>query len=818
MDGLTSLEAKKKLAQLGPNEVVAKRDFGAVKLLLSQLESPLVVVMLVTSLAAFLVRDAAATIVILVAVAMNVGLGFFQEYRAHQALAALKKFLVSQAKVVRDGQQQLVDSREIVPGDAVVLTLGYRVPADGQLLEVADLALDEALLTGESVAVKKTTGDQIYAGATVAVGWGRMLVAKTGRQTRIGQMGKEIETTAEEKTPLQIQLNHFTHLIMAAVGLMAVVIFLLGLWRGVGFWEMLTVGVAVSVAAVPEGLVVVLTVILALSMQRILKKKAVMWRLVAAETLGSVSVICCDKTGTLTEGKTQVVAVEVTDRELMVKGALLCNDQRDALEIGMSDWALRQTVQGKPVNKDDLQKKYPRIDEIPFSSQTKMIATLHPGILFVSGAPEVVLDRCRLPAAEKEKWLQKLETGAGKGYRLVGFAHKKIENYKLKIENSSLEGLVWLGLILYEDPIKEGVANLLTKCRQAGIKVKIITGDYPETARVVRDRLGIKNESVNLTLPSPKLVKILQDGLIDGEELAQMSMAELKQVIAGVSLFARTSPEQKLKIVQALKENGEVVAMMGDGINDALALKKADIGIVVNEAVDVAKETADMVLLDKNLGTILYAIEEGRGIFANFKKVIFYFLTDATIEIVLVSAALILQLPLPLMATQILWVDLLIDLLPGMALAFEPLETNLMSALPRPRKAPLLDFGLQRLILSAGTLFNVVLLALLFWLRQHFDLAFTRTMMFAALGLNSLLLVFVSRQVGRRHFRFDLLANKVLLGATAMGVALLLAALYLPVLQNLLGTQPLSGSVWVFLLSLSALSWLLAERLRTLLS
>ncbi len=820
--GLSLKEAGEKLKKLGPNELAKPPGLSNFKLLLSQLKSPLIYILIFAGLVTFLLREWTDTIVIFAAVAINAILGFWQERKAQKSLEALRSLLTPQATVIRNGKQQVVEVSKIVPGDLVVLTIGTRIPADGVLLEATDFSINEAILTGESMPVTKhqipstklqtiindrnfkfKKENQAFMGTTVVTGIAKMLVTKTGMETAMGKIGKTLEAVEEEKTPLQEQLGKLARTLAIVVGVIAFFLFITGEFLGYEFLEMFTISVAVAVAAIPEGLVVTLTVILALGMQRILKRKAVVRKLLAAETLGSVSVICADKTGTLTEGELQVVEDDFTDQELGIKAAILCNDMRDPLEVAMMDWALRQgfggelsrTAQGKQekLGQKKIQDQYPRLDEMPFSPQTKIIATLHPGLLLVSGAPEVVLCKCKGQRAKGKVWERKFDEYGEKGYRLVGFAYKRAHRAKSKVHSSDLKDLDWLGILVYEDPVREGVKPALKECQQSGIKIKVITGDYTSTALAVLKQLDLKID--------PKTQ------VMEGKELEKIPKSELKRRVEDLILFTRTDPEQKLKIVEALKENGEVVAMMGDGVNDAPAIKEADIGIVVGEASDVAKETAEIVLLDSEFSTIIHAIEEGRAIFENIKKVVLYLLSDSFTEVVLIAGSIFLGLPLPVTAAQILWVNLVEDTLPGIALAFEPGEKEVMDEPPRARGAPIIDQELKVLIFIIGILTDLILLTLFVWLNQGFlHLHFIQTVIFVALGIDSLFYVFACRSLRKSIFQMDFFANKVLIFSVFIGIIMLLVAVYLPPFQVLLKTHPLGLKEWLFLLGLGILN------------
>ena len=790
--GLSSEESQARLNKFGPNELAKAPGLSSLKLFLSQFKSPLVYVLVFAGIVTLFLKDFTDSIVIFAAVFLNTILGFYQERKAQKSLIALRSLLSPHAKVIRNGKREVIDARQVVPGDLVILEIGERVPADGVLLATTDLSLNEAILTGESMPVKKENEGKVYMGTTVVTGIAKMRVTETGGETKMGKIGQRVVEVEEEKTPLQEQIGSLAKTLAILVGIFSLLIFLIGAFLGQDLLTMFVTSVAVAVASIPEGLAVTLTVILALGMQKILKRKALMRKLLATETLGSVSVICADKTGTLTEGRLQVVEADFTDQDLGVKAAILCNDLRDPLELAMWDWA-KQRMKPKTV-----QEKYPRIDEIPFSPKEKYIATLHPELLLVSGAPEVILARTQLKTKDAKIWQKKLQDYGQKGYRLVGFAFKKT-NKKGKIGKEDLKDLEWLGILIYEDPIREGVEASLKEAQKAGITVKVITGDYPSTALAVLKKIKIKIDDSRLQV-------------MEGEELNKISVEELTKRVKEVVLFARVDPEQKLKIVQALKDQGEVVAMMGDGVNDAPALKTADIGIVVGEASDVARETADMVLLDSNFGTIVAAIEEGRAIFENIKKVVLYLLSDSFAEVILIGGSLLLGLPLPITAAQILWVNLIEDSLPGIALAFEPSEKEVMSEPPRDEKAPIIDFELKVLIFVIGILTDVILLGLfVFLLKGFLHLHFIQTVIFVALGIDSLFYVFACRSFRKTIFHKSILANKPLLASVGIGFFLLLAAVYLPFLQTLLRTHPLGIREWLFLLSLGIFNLLAIE-------
>jgi Ca2+-transporting ATPase len=740
--GLSQKEAARKLQQHGLNELAVKKAVTAAEILFDQFKSPLIYILLIAMvITGGVLRDIKDTIVIGLAVGVNTLLGFIQERKANRSLEALSLFLQPKAKVKRDGRWQEIDAKLIVPGDVIRLELGVKVSADGKITQDGSLSLNEAILTGESMSVAKKVDDDVFMGTTVAAGIGEMIAAKTGQATRFGAIATNLKQTKEGATPLQKQISGLAKVMAWVVLIISVLVVVIGRSRGISVAEIFPTGVALAVSAIPEGLAVSLTAILALGMQRILKRKALVRKLIAAETLGSVTVICADKTGTLTEGKMRVVKALTDDEPMLAKTAVLCNDMRDPLEIAMMDWA-----------KEKYTGSEKRLDAIPFDHKRKYIATLYPGLLLVSGAPEIVLEKCRRPNFK----LETLSAEAKKSHRLVGFAYKKFGGKA--VSHADIKDLTWLGVLVYEDPIREGVKDVLSKARKAGIKVKLITGDYKETAVAVAGQLGIDPKDV----------------------------------------YSRVTPEEKLDIVRKLQEKGEVVAMTGDGVNDAPALKKADIGIVVSEASDVAKETADMVLLDNNFGTIVAAIEEGRMIQDNLKKVILYLLSDSFGEVIIVVLSIIAATPLAITAGMILWINLISDGLPNLALTIEPKEDNLL--LRRPQKNTSLLSGEMKLMVGLISTVSAFMAFAAFWYYWHhpaYGLIEARSVAFSILGLNSLFYVWSVRSLSRPVWHDHFFKNPWLITAVIIGLGLQLIALYTPFGRDLLGTVALDVNEWL---------------------
>lgn len=823
--GLSASEAQQRLARYGPNKLAQQKSYSLAKLFFSQLASPLIYVLLFASGVTFLLKDYSDALVILLAVVMNTALGFYQEYKAARSLVALSAMLEPKATVLRDGQRQEIAADQLVPGDLVFLEIGKRIPADGVLVKAKDLAVNEAILNGESQAVVKSALEEkewdglaeekvssqdwpktvlVFMGTDVAAGIGRMVVLATGEETAVGKIAVSLASQGSEKTPLQKKLADFSQLLAIIVAAVSVFILVFGLVTGRSFLEIFPTSVAIAVSAIPEGLVVSLTAILALGMQRILKRKALVRKLVAAETLGGVTVICADKTGTLTEGKMRVVKTEFSDQHLGVLGTVLCNDLRDPLEVAMWEWGKKQIETGRIsgnglTNLEKVQDRYARITSKPFSPEAKLILTLNQipkqkkKILFISGAPEVVLQNTSLSPKEQKSWLEKINHYGQQGFRLVGFAYKYQSQAQEQLSFTQVKGSQWLGVVVYEDPVREGVSSAFKKALKAGIKIKVITGDHLETAKAVLKKLELVEGDLR-----PEEIML-------GDELEKLSDAVLENQVQRVILFARTNPQQKLRIVQALQNKGEVVAMTGDGVNDAPALKKADVGIVVSRASDVSKETADMVLLDDNFVTILAAVEEGRGIFENIRKVILYLLSDSFAEMILVFGAMLLGLPLPLKASQILWINLIDDGLPSLALTLEPKDKGLMSLPPRDPKTNLLNGEIKTLIgLISGATGLVALVAFAWLFGDHSEsLKEARTLVFTILSVTTLFYVFSCRSLKTNLWRSKPWENLWLTLAVAVGFSLQLVAIYVPFFQSFLATTPLDWQQWSWILAIS---------------
>lgn len=833
--GLERKEVEKRLQKFGPNKLPEEKRLTRLSILLAQFKSPLVYILLFAAAVTFFLKEFVDLGVILAAVVLNAIVGFVQENKAEQTITALKRAVEQKAKVIREGREHEVEMEEVVPGDILLVEAGDKVTADARLFETVNMALVEAALTGESVASEKTVKilpkgisladreNMVYQGTTVARGRGRAVVVATGIKTQFGKIALMVKEAVEEKTPLQKQLVHFGRFLTIVLSLACFLILVVGLWEKRPFHQMFTTAVAVAVAAIPEGLLVALTVILAVGMQRILKKKALVRKLVAAETLGGTNVICSDKTGTLTLGKMQVADIWTWDQESAsvdggakshlsaLKIGLLCNNAViENPEEVLENWkilgdpteqAILTAGYSAGLDKEKLEKEMPRVDEIPFDSETRLMATFHEvrgqrlevrgKVVYVKGAPERILSLSSFVdkngqkielTKEKKKEISRVHEGlTRKGLRVLAVGYKT--GQRSEVKGQRLNDLVFAGLIGLKDPLRPEARKTIEQCRRAGIRTVIVTGDHKLTAQAIAQEVGLPAKAENI---------------LEGEELDRMSDEELRKVVRKIAVYSRAEPKHKLRIIDALQANGDVVAMTGDGVNDAPALKSADIGIALGSGTDVAKEAADLVLLDDNFKTIVAAVREGRVIFENLRKVVLFLLANSFTEIILIVGSLLLGLPLPLLAAQILWVNLIEDGPPSMALAFEPEEPGIMDNPPRKKEEPILNTEMKAIIFIVGILTDLVLLGLFIWvLNKTSNLPLARSITFVTLGIDTLVYAFCFKSLKEPLWHEKLLSNKFLNISIFIVVLLLVASVNLPFLRFVLRTVPLGSWGWM---------------------
>jgi len=825
--GLSSDGAKKNLATYGANVLPRGKKASLAKLFAKQFVNPLIIILLIAALLTLLIEEYVDLFVIVLAVIVNVGIGFWQEYSSSKIFEKLQKLVTVRARVMRDGKLTELDMAELVPGDIILVRSSMKVPADARLLNAENLLVNESILTGESNAVHKEAGDlsgtlgvgdrtnMLHMGTTVERGEGTAVVVATGPKTEIGAIAGLALNVEEERTPLQERLSRLGEVLAVFMTLFSIIIFVSGLFEGKSFIEMFTVAVAVAVAAIPEGLPAALSVVLAVSASRILKKRGLVKKLVGAETLGSTTVIVTDKTGTLTKG-TMVV-------ERMVASL---DDKRAARALAFSSDVV--LVDGSPrgestdvakveyyqkmggAYKADLES-LPRIAFLPFDQTTKYLASFHAekngnqGMVLVSGAPESLLELSHLPEEKKKEIHTEVEKNAAAGYRLVAAAEGIIENIAVlgvRDEVSlqkTIKGLTFLGVAAIRDPIRDDVRESIVSTRKAGIRVIMATGDHKLTALAIAKELGFSDSS---------------DSILTGPEIESMPDNDIADRFKKIEILARVNPEHKMKLVSILRDAGEVVAMTGDGVNDAPALKAADIGIALGSGSDVTKETADLVLLDDSFSIITEAIRQGRIAFDNIRKVGVFLLSNSFTEIIIVLAALIFKTSiLPITAVQILWANLVEDTFPNFALAFEPGEADIMERKPLPRRASILDRQAYLIIFIIGLLSDFFLVGLFLSLVWYSSLSaeHIQTLIFALLASNSLFIVFAIKSYHASIFRTPFLNNPYLLFSVVVSVVLLGCAIYVPVFQHFLGTVSLPPAQLLAVIGVGVMQMFLIE-------
>jgi len=828
--GLTAEAAAARLALQGPNVLHEAGQRRPLAMLASQFTDFMILVLIAAAVIAGVIGEPQDAIAIVVIVFLNGIIGFVQEYRAERAMTALKKMASPQARVIRGGQTVLVDAADLVPGDLVEVEAGNILPADLRLTRLASFKVDESALTGESQPVDKQLaplgetdlplGDRLnlaYKGTIATAGRARGLVVATGMQTELGKIAALLSGESG-KTPLQKRLARFgQHLALGVLAICAI-IFVTGWLRGEPPLTMLLTAVSLAVAAIPEALPAVVTLSLALGAARMVRQNALIRRLPAVETLGSVTYICSDKTGTLTQNRMQVDCVQAagtTRPGLPTDAAMpwhelglamaLCNDAMagaDGHAVGdPTETALLDAAQAAGFSQAALQESWPRLAELPFDSDRARMSTLHREgdavLMLVKGAPERVLALCANQLGEegtttidRDALLATAEQLAVQGLRVLAFALKRLPRVPDALDAAALEsGLTFIGLAGLIDPPRPEAADAVAACKTAGIIPVMITGDHPATARAIAQRLGI-----------------VEDGgrVLTGSDLARLSLAEFEREVEAVRVYARINPEQKIRIVQALQDKGEFVAMTGDGVNDAPALKMADIGVAMGKGgTDVAREAAHMTLLDDNFATIVLAVREGRRIYDNIRKFVKYTMTSNSGEIWTIFLAPFLGLPIPLLPIHILWINLVTDGLPGLALAGEHAERKVMERPPRPPQESIFARGMWQHILWVGLLMGGVTLLTQAW-SIHVGSAHWQSMVFTVLTLSQLGHVLSIRSERESLFSQGILSNAPLAGALLLTFVLQMAVLYVPWLNPVFRTEPLSLGELAVCLALSS--------------
>lgn len=866
--GLSYIEAKRRLELVGYNELQKRKTVSPIMIFLNQFKDFMIMILLVATLISAMFGEYADAITIIAIVFLNAVLGFFQESKAEKSMDALKKLIAPDAVVIRNGVKVKIPARELVPGDLVALETGDIVPADLRILESNHLEIEESALTGESLPVKKNTvaikevanvaiGDRknmSYSGTTVTRGKGIGIVVHTAMNTEMGQIAGLIQEVKDDTTPLQKRLEQLGKWLVAFCLIIVAVVVVTGILRGENFYDMILIGVSLAVAAIPEGLPAIVTIALAVGVQRMIKKNAIIRKLPAVETLGCATVICSDKTGTLTKNEMTVRKVFVADEEIEVTGegyepkgeligshgknkmglelltkiAALCNDaslNKDDIAItGLfrnkekkSSWkitgdptegALLVLANKAGIWREKVENREERVFSLPFDSIRKrmsVIYTNHKNLsVYTKGAPDIILGRCShvlwddkvvpLTPQVREKIFANNDYMAGQALRILGLAYKELpRGYKYEENEDKIENdLIFVGLAGMIDPPRNEAAEAVKTCKKAGIKTVMITGDHKITAQAVASELDIYNQG---------------DLLLTGNDLDNMHDKELKKIVNDVSVYARVSPKHKLRIVKALKKQGHVVAMTGDGVNDAPAVKEANIGISMGvSGTDVTKESSSMVLGDDNFATIVSAVKEGRSIYNNIRKFIRYLLSCNTGEVLTMFLATLIGLPLPLLPIQILWINLVTDGLPAMALGLDPADPDIMNRKPRDTKESIFAHGLSRRIIIRGTLICISTLAVFIigFYTNDLNLELARTMAFTALVFSQLFHVFECRSEKYSILEIGIFGNPYLIGAVSFSVIMHLSVIYLPFLQPIFKTQSLGLSDWIVVLGISA--------------
>ena len=832
-EGLTQREAKSRLEDLGPNELAAPEGPGLLRRLLEQLKDPMILVLLGAaglSLAASGGEDWLDGFIILVIVAVNAVISINQEDHAQQALEELRQMSAPKARVMRDGAAKTIPARELVPGDVILLEAGDQVPADARILECSRLQADESAMTGESVPVEKQArealpestplGDRVNmlcAGTLITAGRGTALVVATGMETEMGQIAGMLLESNSGETPLQRKMGEISKSLSFLCLCVCAVMFGVGLVQGKDMLEMFLTAVSLAVAAIPEGLPAIVTIVLALGVQRLAARGAIVKKLPAVETLGCAGVICSDKTGTLTQNKMtvqEVWALPGSRRREIMTAACLCADARLLWKAGAptadgdpTEAALVVEAAREGVDQQKEEEQRPRVADIPFDSGRKLMSTIHINpqggwTAYVKGAPDVLLERCTatvrggMSAADRERILAANEAMASRALRVIAVARRDLSRLPQQPEPGEVErGLTFLGLFGLMDPPRPEVRYAVAQCHLAGVRPVMITGDHRATALAVARELNIARPG---------------DWTVTGPELDFMPQEMLEEDIEKFSVFARVSPEHKMRIVQAWQKKGKVVAMTGDGVNDAPALKSADIGCAMGRTgTDVAKGAAHMILTDDNFSTIVSAIEEGRGIYSNIRKAIHYLLSCNIGEIVTIFAATVLGFgQMPLVPVQLLWLNLVTDSLPALALGVEPVEEGVMEQPPREASANLFDRSFTFRLLWQGMMVGGLTLAAycLGFLRlaqPGMEGAVANTMAFATLTMCQLFHAFNVRSEDRSLFAQGPLSNPAMNRAFLAGMAMELSVLLLPPLQRVFSVVPMDARQWFWVLALA---------------
>lgn len=799
LEGLSQSQAKKLLARYGSNKIKREKKVSPLKILLAQFLSPLIILLIIAAIFSFTVNaykgenyfDSVLILIIVLASGLS---GFIQDYKTEKAIEALQKMSTLKTRVIRGGKEQEIEAEYVVPGDLIIIESGDIIPADAKIIK-GSLQVDESILTGESTAIKKKTNDEIYSNCGVYIGRAVARVTNTGMQTKVGQIASKMQQIEEGQTAFQQHMKKFTRKIVFIIALIILITFVAS-YDKFGFLEALLIAVSLSVAAMPEGLPAVITVALSLGAKNMVKRKGLVRRLAITESIGSADVVCTDKTGTLTKGEMEVVdfwtvSGQKENKEKVLQVCYYCNNAKQLIKEGDKKWVGDETdIALKRFSSKLMKSQGERIDEVAFSSERKMMTTVYKiqgeKTVFSKGAIEVMVEKCsyylknnrvnKLNNEIKDKILDKNKQLAAQGYRILALAYK---DYTKPYE----ENLVFIALIMLSDPARPEVKQAIKECRQAGIRTIMITGDNPLTAQAIGKQVGIKSQQV-----------------IIGDQLNTMDDEELENALNNqVNIFARTTAFHKLRILEILQKQNHVVVMTGDGVNDSLALKKADIGAAMGiKGTEVAKEASDIILLDDNFETIKNSIKEGRRIFDNIRKFINYLLTCNIAEVVVVLLATLLFPFIAIYPVQILWINLITDGLPALALAVDPARPDIMKRKPRKKSEGIINKKLATLILTIG-IKKAGLILLVFYLVLPLGIEKARTVMFTGFIMFELVRIAIIRYNEKLSSLKMWFANKFLVYSLIISIILQLIIIYSP-LSSYFKVAPLGLYEWIVLL------------------
>ena len=831
-EGLTEEEVKIRQAKYGKNKLKDKKKESIIIKFIKQFNDFMIITLIIASIISAVIskmqgeNDYVDSIIIIGIVIFNALMGVIQEAKAEKSIEALKQMTPQITKVIRNGKTTEINAEDLVKGDIVILETGNFIPADCRIIESHNLKIEESSLTGEAepslkeanIICKKDIplGDMknmAFMASTVVNGTGKAIVTETGMEIKVGQIANMIIEDEAPETPLQKKLGEVGKILGIACLAICIIIFIIGLIKKIEPIEMFMTAVGLAVAAIPEGLPAIVTIMLSIGVTKMAKRNSIIRKLPAVETLGSSNVICSDKTGTLTQNKMKVVEVKSKNPKFIITMATLCTDCEITVENN------QEKVIGEPTekaiveeglhigcNKKETEKIFQRINEIPFDSNRKMMTTIHrigsKYRIICKGAPDVLLDKCTKEVLEigdsqdiKVKTLDKLkiknenEQMAHKALRVIAVAFKDVTELPNKIDSNSIENnLTFVGLIGMIDPPREGVKDAVNTCKNAGIKTVMITGDHLETAKAIAKNLGILNDG---------------EKAITGQELDKMTQEQLEKNIRNYSVFARVTPEHKVRIVKAWQKNGSVVAMTGDGVNDSPALKNADIGIAMGKnGTDVAKNAADIILTDDNFVTIVEAVKQGRNIYDNIKKAVHFLLSTNIGEIVTIFIGLILGLKSPLLAIQLLWINLVTDSLPAIALGLEKPEKDIMKRKPIDSKKGIFANGLWNKIILEGTMIGVLTLVAFSIGNKYYTLEVARTMAFLAIGFLELIHS-INVKNEKSIFESGLFENKYLVGSFILGIFIQTIVVIVPAFANVFEVVPLNLTQWIITIAIS---------------